>query len=302
MLHLQISITFIYFVFQSTFKMFKFNIKYFSLAILLFFIEVLIALYVDDGLIRPYGGDVLVVILMYCAVKAFFNIRPIQNALGILAFAFAIEFFQYFNLVGLVGLQQYKAARVILGTSFSFSDLICYVIGVTFVLLTDTYSTMNQLLKNKLQRRIRVYIWIVIIGLFMSGLTAFPIDTEVALLINHLPFQSAQLSQWLNQVYVGISTIQRDYPFLSYGTDWLAFAHIMLAILFIGPLRDPVKNIWVIEFGLIASVAIFPMAFIAGSIRGIPFFWMLIDCSFGAVTLMLLIPCYRAINKLKALE
>jgi hypothetical protein len=281
--------------------MIKFNIKYLTFAIILFVIEILIALYLNDSLIRPYGGDVLVVILMYCTVQAFFNIRPIPNALAILAFAFAIEFCQYFNAIDMLGLQHYKAARVILGTSFSFADLVCYVIGITFVLLTDTYSTMNLLLKKKLQRRIRVYIWIVTIGLFMSGLTAFPIETELALVINHLPFQTVQLSQWLNQVYVGISATQRDYPFLSYGTDWLAFAHIMLAVLFIGPLRDPIKNIWVIEFGMIVSVAMLPMAFIAGSIRGIPFFWMLIDCSFGIVTLMLLIPCYRAINKLKAL-
>jgi hypothetical protein len=74
-----------------------------------------------------------------------------------------------------------------------------------------------------------------------------------------------------------------------------------LAVLFIGPLRDPVKNIWVIEFGLIASVTIFPLALIAGGIRGIPLFWTMIDCSFGIVTLAVLWPCYNAVKKLRSL-
>jgi hypothetical protein len=160
---------------------------------------------------------------------------------------------------------------------------------------------MNLPLKIKLQGRIHTYIVIVIIGLFLSGVTAFPIETELALLIRHLPFQTPVLAQWLTKVYHAVSTTNSNYPFLSYGTDWLAFAHIMLAILFIGPLKDPIKNIWIIEFGLIASVAIFPLAFIAGMVRGIPFFWTLIDCSFGVVTLLLLIPCYRDTKKLEKL-
>jgi hypothetical protein len=160
---------------------------------------------------------------------------------------------------------------------------------------------MNYQLQHKLQRRIRLYIWVVIVGLFLSGVTAFPIETELAILINHPPIQNPVMAAWLNKVYQGVSTTNIDYPFLSYGTDWLAFAHLMFAVLFIGPLKDPVKNIWVIEFGLIASVAIFPLAFIAGGIRGIPFFWTLIDCSFGLITIALLLPCYNNIKKLRSL-
>lgn len=160
---------------------------------------------------------------------------------------------------------------------------------------------MNLSLKTKLQGRIHAYICIVIIGLFLSGVTAFPIETELALLINHLPFKTPEISQWLTKVYHAVSTTNTNYPFLSYGTDWLAFAHIMLALLFIGPLKEPLKNVWVIEFGLIASVAIFPLAFIGGMVRGIPLFWTMIDCSFGVVTLLLLILCYRDIKKLEKL-
>lgn len=110
------------------------------------------------------------------------------------------------------------------------------------------------------------------------------------------------MNAWLHTVYQAVRLSNSHYPFLSYGTDWLAFAHIMLAILFVGAQRAPVRNIWVIEFGLIAAAAIFPLAFIAGGIRGIPIFWRLIDCSFGIITLALLLPCYRMIKRLDTIK
>ncbi|OCX50534.1 hypothetical protein BEL04_22415 [Mucilaginibacter sp. PPCGB 2223] len=150
---------------------------------------------------------------------------------------------------------------------------------------------MNQITT----RRIKTYISIVIIGLVISGITAFPIESELALLAH--PGNST-MNNWLNTIYQAVKTTNQNYPWLSYGTDWLAFAHIMLAVLFIGPLRDPVKNIWVIEFGMIACVAIFPLALIAGGIRGIPLFWRLIDCSFGVMAFVPLYLTYRAVKKL----
>ncbi len=86
---------------------------------------------------------------------------------------------------------------------------------------------------------------------------------------------------------------------ISYGYDWLAFAHIVIAIAFLGPLQNPVRNIWIIEFGCIACVLIFPVAMIAGHVRDIPFFLRLIDCSFGVLGLIPLVICYR---KTKVLE
>jgi hypothetical protein len=58
-----------------------------------------------------------------------------------------------------------------------------------------------------------------------------------------------------------------------YGTDWLAFAHLVIAVAFWGPLRDPVRNIWVIEWGMIACVGIVPLALFAGPVRDIPLWW-----------------------------
>jgi hypothetical protein len=123
------------------------------------------------------------------------------------------------------------------------------------------------------------------IGLTLSGITAFPLETELALgneLLREFNIEGP-MSRWLEVVYNGVKKTNFDYPFIAYGTDWLAFAHIILAILFIGPYRDPIRNIWVIHFGLIACAAVFPLAFIAGEIRNIPLMWRLIDCSFGVV-------------------
>lgn len=157
---------------------------------------------------------------------------------------------------------------------------------------------MNDKLKKQFQHRIKVCMWVIIAGLALSGITAFPIETELSIFSEYLSTQNGPISLWLNRVYDGVRLTNHYYPYISYGTDWLAFAHLMLAILFIGPLKDPVKNIWVIQFGIIAAILIFPLAFIAGGIRGIPFLWQLGDCSFGVVTLLILIPCYRMVLKL----
>ena len=141
-----------------------------------------------------------------------------------------------------------------------------------------------------------------IIGLALSGLTAFPLETEVQWLTAHNSMYPHSVSAWLGTIYHAIKMTNRNFPYLSYGTDWLAFAHLMLAVLFFGPLKDPVKNIWVIEFGMIACVLIIPLAFIAGHIREIPIFWRLIDCSFGAIGIIPLAFCHRDIRMLKTIK
>jgi hypothetical protein len=137
---------------------------------------------------------------------------------------------------------------------------------------------------TKLRTRIRILILFFIFALLVSGLTAFPLQWELNLLeqiVHALPIQIPALINWVALVNRGLQESYGKYPFIAYGTDWLAFAHIVIAIAFIGPLRDPVKNIWVIEWGMIACVLVTPLAVIMNPIRGIPFFWSLIDCSFG---------------------
>jgi hypothetical protein len=109
-----------------------------------FIIEVGIALYVDDTFIRPYFGDVLVVILLYCFVKSFLKLPVATVALFVLLFTFTIEFLQYLNIVEKLGLQNSKLARTVIGTSFSWEDVVCYVVGITIVLAVE-----KKLLKKK---------------------------------------------------------------------------------------------------------------------------------------------------------
>ncbi|MEI9913361.1 MAG: hypothetical protein WDO71_29190 [Bacteroidota bacterium] len=113
--------------------------------------------------------------------------------------------------------------------------------------------------------------WIIffMISLFVSGLTAMPAETELAFLSRCFS-PDTMLGAWIDKVYRGVANTNKDYPFIAYGYDWLAFAHFVLAVLFIGPLRNPVRNKWVIEFAMIACLLIIPFALIAGHIRGIP--------------------------------
>jgi hypothetical protein len=114
---------------------------YFLLALLLFFTEVFIGIYVHDTLIRPFGGDFLVVILLYCAIKSFIDFPVWRTAMYALVFAYAIEVSQYFHLVYLLGLQNSKLAQIILGTTFSFTDLLAYTFGILLVLLIEKIKT-----------------------------------------------------------------------------------------------------------------------------------------------------------------
>ncbi|SDE19432.1 hypothetical protein SAMN05216464_104294 [Mucilaginibacter pineti] len=152
--------------------------------------------------------------------------------------------------------------------------------------------------EQKIRRRVKNWIIVFIVGLVLSGITAFPIETELAFLSAHAHIFPDFMAAWISTIYHAVKTTNQNYPYLSYGTDWLAFGHLVIATVFIGPLRDPVKNIWIIEFGMIACVMVFPLAFIAGPIRGIPVYWRLIDCCFGIFGIIPLYLCYRDIKKL----
>jgi hypothetical protein len=156
--------------------------------------------------------------------------------------------------------------------------------------------------KEKQLKQIRFFIFSFVVLLIISGVTAFPIQWEFDLAHNCLKDsdRNSLIGQWFFNVYDAVTNTYEKYPFMAYGTDWLAFAHIVIGIAFIGPYRDPIKNVWVIQFGMIASILVFPLAFIAGPIRGIPFFWQLIDCSFGVFGFLLLYYIHRKIKKLES--
>lgn len=154
---------------------------------------------------------------------------------------------------------------------------------------------------NKELKQTRYWIIFFMIALFLSGFTAIPLETELAFLSRCFS-PDTTIGSWIDKVYVAIADTNTKYPFIAYGSDWLAFAHFVLAILFIGPLRDPVKNKWVIEFAMIACLLIIPFAFIAGEFRGIPLWWRLIDCSFGIVGLIPLSICHSKIKQIESLS
>ncbi len=157
-----------------------------------------------------------------------------------------------------------------------------------------------------LKTRIKAFLWFFVFALVISGLTAFPLEWEVSILQNTIgegTFMDdawPSMAYWISFVYQGLSETYRQYPFIAYGTDWLAFAHIVIAVAFLGPIREPIKNVWVIEFGMIACVLVIPLAMIAGAIRGIPFFWRLFDCAFGVFGIIPLWLARR--NTLKIIE
>jgi hypothetical protein len=154
-------------------------------------------------------------------------------------------------------------------------------------------------------RAIRFWLVLFIIGLVLSGVTAFPLERETAVLnqIFHVaaipPAGEPALDTWLRSVHEGIARTNEFYPFMAYGTDWLAFAHLVIAIAFVGPLINPVRNKWVLQFGVIACAGVIPLALIAGCIRGIPPYWRLIDCSFGVIGVIPLLICLHLVRQLE---
>lgn len=161
--------------------------------------------------------------------------------------------------------------------------------------------------ERALLRRIRVWLVVFIVCLALSGLTAFPLVHELrwaeellASAASPVPEHLPGLMEWITRVRTGLDEADARYPFVLYGTDWLAFAHLVIAVAFYGPYRDPVRNIWVVEFGMIACAGILPLALICGPMRGIPFWWTVVDMSFGVFGVLPLLVVRRLIKRLEA--
>jgi hypothetical protein len=154
--------------------------------------------------------------------------------------------------------------------------------------------------------RYRLSLSVFILGLVLAGVTAFPLLHELSLLAAWLGisdpagYQSLSgLQRWIAFVYFGLQQTHAHFPFLAYGTDWLAFGHLVIAMFFIGPFLAPLRNEWVLYIGLVACVAVFPLALICGPIRQIPFYWTLIDCSFGFFGLIPLLYCLHLTRRMR---
>lgn len=146
--------------------------------------------------------------------------------------------------------------------------------------------------------KIRGLIIFFMVASVLSGITAFPVESELAWLLRHPSIIPSFAESWLQTCYDGIKATNTNYPMLAYGYDWLGFAHIIIAMAFIGPLKNPVRNVWVIDWGILSCIAVIPMAFIAGPARYIPFFHIFIDCSFGIIGIIPLLICKNLIKKI----
>lgn len=164
----------------------------------------------------------------------------------------------------------------------------------------------DQAKEKQLLFVIRGIVIFFMLALVLSGMTAFPIETGLKVVCSILgisqgasPDNYEGLTRWMAIVNEGVVNTNKSYSFMAYGYDWLAFAHLVIATAFIGLYRKPVRNIWIVHFAMIACIGVIPLAMICGAIRGIPFYWQLIDCSFGVFGF---IPLYVLHVKIKKLE
>ena len=145
----------------------------------------------------------------------------------------------------------------------------------------------NDYAMSKLIKQIRALTIFFIAALVLSGVTTFPVYTELKwILDSHIFTDDSVMQRWFMKVLAGVKATQEEYPFIFYGFDWLAFAHLIIAVLFIGVYQHPVRNKWIIQWAMISCIGVLPLAFIAGTARGIPIYHILIDCSFGVFGLI----------------
>jgi len=166
---------------------------------------------------------------------------------------------------------------------------------------------MNR--EQLLRRRIKAMTRLFILGLILSGVTAIPLPSELDKLVEltgasqfvdgPAPTEAPGWALWLNRVQKTLHEADQRSPFIFYGADWLAFGHFAIAIAFVGALLDPVRNRWLFTFGMIACALVIPYAFVFGAVRGIPFWWRLIDCSFGVFGIIPVWLCRRWVDELE---
>lgn len=162
----------------------------------------------------------------------------------------------------------------------------------------------NDVTRRKLLLRARLCLLCIIAGLIVSISIILFVKPQTAFFYAHFgpgtwvedkfPF----MASWITILYESIHMTYNNYPVIAYCMDWLVFAHIVLLIFFTGALIDPLRNAWIIKAGIMTCAVMIPFAFISGFIRGIPFFWLMLDCSFATVGLVPLCLAYKYIKEI----
>lgn len=184
----------------------------------------------------------------------------------------------------------YLRAKVCWNWLGTRSSLFCRLLSWHYHYMSDQHTSDL--------RFIRIWLVLFMIGLFISGLTAVPLEWGTAWLAEFTANWGDPWTSWTAQTRDAVGYVGAHYPMLFYGTDWLAFAHIVIGLAFIGPYRDPVRNRWVVEWGLWCCLLVLPLAFLWSPVRGIPFFWRCIDASFGVFGAVPLWLVLKRIDKL----
>ena len=163
-----------------------------------------------------------------------------------------------------------------------------------------------ELINRKLLLLYRFSLGFFVLGMVLSGISALPLQCELSLFSRFLGISEPAsypsmhgLQRWIAFVFFGLQQTYSQFPFFGYATDWLAFGHFVIAGFFALPLVDPIRYRGVLNIGLAACVGVIAVALICGPIRGIPWFWTLVDCSFGVVGAIPLLYCLRLTRKME---
>lgn len=162
-----------------------------------------------------------------------------------------------------------------------------------------------ELNSRRILFRYRFSLGFFIFGLVASGISALPLRSELSILSALLGISDPSthpgmhgLQKWIAVVDLALRETNARFPFLAYATDWLAFGHFVIAAFFVLPFFDPVRYRAILNVGLMACAGVIVVALVCGPIRGIPFFWTLIDCSFGIIGAIPLLYCLRLTRKI----
>lgn len=115
----------------------RFSKTYFIATLAILTLEIIIALYIRDRFIRPYVGDIFAIILVYTFLKTWLHATKLVVAIAALFVAFVIEFLQALHFIEHIGLSHNTFAKILLGTSFSWLDLLCYLAGFLLIVLVE---------------------------------------------------------------------------------------------------------------------------------------------------------------------
>ena len=158
---------------------------------------------------------------------------------------------------------------------------------------------MNE--RNEL-RWIRGWLLVLMTACVLRGLAALPLVFELSVAyrgVRYLGITQGPFHDSLREVYASLLHTQAQYPLLFYGSDMLAFGHWAIALALIGPFRDPQKNLGVIQAGILIAVLAIPGVLLAGALRGIPWWWRLLDVSFASGGLLALMMALRLTRRLE---